>query len=131
MFFRVCCESVLTADQRGRPAGRPYISFATFALHTLKCSRKFSGGPWLSKTGICSRQDAKRAKSGSLISWRPLRLCARYSEFSLRLYRRRQLVKTRHVVMQHLLLGAVGEIRSLPDGLDGVRPVAVPVRIIG
>ena len=28
--------------------------------------RKFSGGPWLSKTGICSRQDAKNAKSGSL-----------------------------------------------------------------
>jgi hypothetical protein len=33
--------------------------------------RKFSGGPWLSKTGICSRQDAKNAKSGSLISLRP------------------------------------------------------------
>jgi hypothetical protein len=39
------------------------------------------------KTGICSRQDAKNAKSGSLISLRPLRLCARYSEFWLRLRR--------------------------------------------
>jgi hypothetical protein len=38
--------------------------------------RKFSGGPWLSKTGICSRQDAKNAKSGSLIffaAFAPLR----------------------------------------------------------
>src|SRR4029434_9604478 len=56
---------------------------------------KVSGGPWLSKTGICSRQDAKNAKSGSLISLRPLRrrsghalrLCGRYSEFWLRLGR--------------------------------------------
>src|SRR6266536_5241761 len=48
---------------------------------SLRTLRKLSGGPWLSKTGICSRQDAK---SGSLISLRPLRLCARYSEFWLR-----------------------------------------------
>src|SRR4029453_10222648 len=49
--------------------------------------------PVASKTGICSRQaclersrkDAKNAKSGSLISLRPLRLCGRYSEFWLRL----------------------------------------------
>jgi hypothetical protein len=49
------------------------------------------------KTGICSGQDAKNAKSGSLISLRPLRrrsghalrLCARYSESWLRLGRAR------------------------------------------
>jgi hypothetical protein len=38
--------------------------------------RNFSDGPWLSKTGIYSRQDAKNAKSGNLISLRafaPLR----------------------------------------------------------
>jgi hypothetical protein len=43
--------------------------------------RNFSDGPWLSKTGIYSRQDAKNAKSGNLISLRPLRLCGRYSGF--------------------------------------------------
>jgi hypothetical protein len=56
-------------------------------------SRKFSSGAWLSKTGICSRQDAKNAKFGRLIPLRPLRrrsghalrLGARYSEFWLRL----------------------------------------------
>jgi hypothetical protein len=65
-------------------------------LYSLCCTLKLSllaqvlwGGPWLSKTGICSRQDAKNAKSGSLISLRPLRLCARYSEFWLRLRRAR------------------------------------------
>jgi hypothetical protein len=52
------------------------------------------------KTGICSGQDAKNAKSGSLISLRPLRrrsghalrLCARYSEFGLGLGRVRIFV---------------------------------------
>ena len=41
------------------------------------------------KTGIYSCQDAKNAKSGNLISLRPLRLCGRYSEFWLRLCRAR------------------------------------------
>jgi hypothetical protein len=50
-------------------------------LESITGLRKFSGGPWLSKMGICSRQDAKNAKSGSLISLRSLHLCARYSEF--------------------------------------------------
>jgi hypothetical protein len=36
-------------------------------LKNFRGFRKFSGGPWLSKAGICSRQDAKNAKSGSLI----------------------------------------------------------------
>ena len=54
---------------------------------SLRTLRKIFRWPWLSKTGICSRQDAKNAKSGSLISLRPLRLCARYSEFWLRLCR--------------------------------------------
>ena len=53
-------------------------------VESFRSLRKFSGGPWLSKTGICSRPDAK---SGSLISLRPLRVCARYSEFWLRLGR--------------------------------------------
>jgi hypothetical protein len=53
--------------------------FCVLCIAMLKnlCSlRKFSGGPWLSKTGICSRQDAKNAKSGSLIffaAFAPLR----------------------------------------------------------
>jgi hypothetical protein len=52
------------------------------AIHQrVRCLHKFSGGSWL--TGICSRQDAKNAKSESLISLRPLRLCGRYSESSL------------------------------------------------
>jgi hypothetical protein len=45
-------------------------------LKNLCSLRKFSGGPWLSKTGICSRQDAKNAKSRSLIffaAFAPLR----------------------------------------------------------
>jgi hypothetical protein len=31
-------------------------------LKSLRTLRKLSGDPWLSKTGICSRQDAKNAK---------------------------------------------------------------------
>ena len=56
-------------------------------LKSVRTLRELSGGPRLSKTGISSRQDAKNAKSGSLISLRTLRLCARYSEFWLRLGR--------------------------------------------
>jgi len=71
--------------------------FALLYIEVFGSLRKFSGGPWLSKAGICSRQDAK---SGSLISLRPLRrrsghalrLCARYSEFWLRLRRTRSFV---------------------------------------
>ena len=75
--------------------------FVLFALLCLRvcASYEVSGGPSLYKTGIYSRQDAKNAKSGSLISLRPLRrrsghalrLCARYSEFWLQLYHARQL----------------------------------------
>jgi hypothetical protein len=63
--------------------------FALLYIEVFGSLRKFSGGPWLSKAGICSRQDAK---SGSLISLRPLRLCVRYSEFWLRLRRTRSFV---------------------------------------
>jgi hypothetical protein len=48
-------------------------------LKSFRSLRKFSGGAFF-KTVIASRQDAKNAKFGSLISLRPLRLCGRYSE---------------------------------------------------
>jgi len=40
-------------------------------LKNVRKLRNFSVGPWLSKTRVCSRQDAKNAKSGSLISCGP------------------------------------------------------------
>jgi hypothetical protein len=50
------------------------ISFDFFAIFkSFLRMRNFSDGPWLSKTGIYSRQDAKNAKSGNLISLRSLR----------------------------------------------------------
>jgi hypothetical protein len=45
-------------------------------VESFRGLRKLSGGPWLPKTGICSRQDAKNAKFGSLIffaAFAPLR----------------------------------------------------------
>jgi hypothetical protein len=45
-------------------------------VESFRGLRKLSGGPWLPKTGICSCQDAKNAKFGSLIffaAFAPLR----------------------------------------------------------
>jgi hypothetical protein len=61
-----------------------FVIFVTLSKSFLQ-SRKLSGGPWLSKTGSCSRQDAKNAKSGKLNFLRLLRLCGRYPEFWFRL----------------------------------------------
>ncbi len=73
-------------------------------LESFRSLRKFFGGPWLSKTGICSRQNAKNAKSGSLISLRPLRLCARYSESWLRLSRAGFFVVKNHFLLSRPML---------------------------
>ena len=73
-------------------------------LKSVRTLRELSGGPRLSKTGISSRQDAKNAKSGSLISLRPLRLCARYSEFWLRLGRAGFFVVKNPVLLSRSLL---------------------------
>jgi hypothetical protein len=61
----------------------PALMLGVAQLFALLYIKVFASGLWQSKTGICSRQDAKNAKSGSLISLRPLRLCARYSDFWL------------------------------------------------
>jgi hypothetical protein len=73
-------------------------------LKSVRTLRELSGGPRLSKTGISSRQDAKNAKSGSLISLRTLRLCARYSEFWLRLGRAGFFVVKNPVLLSRSLL---------------------------
>ena len=46
-------------------------TFRSATLKSWRSLRKLSGGPWLSKTGICSRQDAKNASRK--LSFRPLR----------------------------------------------------------
>jgi hypothetical protein len=73
-------------------------------LKSVRTLRELSGGPRPSKTGISSRQDAKNAKSGSLISLRTLRLCARYSEFWLRLGRAGFFVVKNPVLLSRSLL---------------------------
>ena len=68
------------------------INFVLLCLRVFAACANFRW-PVVIQNGICSRQDAKHAKSGSLISLRPLQrrsghalqLCARYSEFWLRL----------------------------------------------
>src|SRR5262245_46103553 len=45
--------------------------------------------------------------------------------------RRFQLVKTRHVVVHHLLLGARRKILPVPHSFNRMRPIAIPVRIVG
>ena len=64
-----------------------YIKLSVTSLRS-QLAGKFSGSPWLSKNGICSRQERQERQVREVsISLRPLRLCGRYSEFWLRLCR--------------------------------------------
>jgi hypothetical protein len=74
-----CKHKVKSLSRKERKGHEEKIPLEFFALLYVKTPlAQIFGDPWLSKTGICSRQDAKNAKSGSLISLRPLRLCGRY-----------------------------------------------------
>jgi hypothetical protein len=60
---------ILSKDSNTRffpeSAGKRQICFCVLCIamfKSLRTLRKLSGGPWLSKKGICSRQDAKNAK---------------------------------------------------------------------
>ncbi len=64
-----------------------YAPFALLCLEIFAPCANFPVARGSPKNGIYSRQDAKNAKSGSLISLRPLRLCGRHSEFWLRFCR--------------------------------------------
>ena len=85
-------------------------------LESFRGLRKFSGNLKYSNAGIASRQGAKHAKFGRerlvilqtiftifLRPLRPWRLCARYSEFRLRLSRAMLFV------VNNLILGAYAD----------------------
>jgi membrane protein DedA with SNARE-associated domain len=92
-----------------------YAPFALLCLEIFAPCANFPVARGYPENGICSRQDAKHAlsgvegnaKSGSLISLRPLRLCGRYSEFWLRLCR-----------------AAFSVVDSSPSGTGGASPAA-------
>jgi|GEM_PF-1456819 len=61
-------KDILTTKEATKGSGvfdHELRALCTAMLKSLRTLRKFSGGPSLSKTGICSRQDAKNAKFGS------------------------------------------------------------------